>query len=589
MITIFFSFFLILTVITIIGIESANLRTNQNINSLQQGYNLPRLEYYNFLNAISKINLVNPSNQTNSIFNSSIQNIYNNLLQNFNLSNSIVSANDIILSNFSKFGLMLINTQSVATPSPFQQMISITNGDPFWTYIARNSNFGQNIEFTYSNGSVIPSWLESYTTNNATWWIKISGLSANANITIYIKIYSSSTNLFNNKTTGEAPQLSSTYAQYDDGANVFNFYSDFKGTSLNTNKWTVASLTYSVNNGLSVPANTGSCDQNGIASQTSFPSSVVDFYGSFTGSEPNIACDYTGIGFGVANTTAHKNQISIGTGNNFFGLYGTDLNSVSMPYSSGVAQEYSVAGTSSEAYGYINYANGVSSSISANLFNMPILITGQESDGVSMNINWILDRAYPPNGIMPSVVSSTNKITIFTESGLLSGLAWSVEYGSVTNSSAAPKNVTFYILTNGKTIPSYSYSIPTISTSIANPDCTTTYAPSPSSGSAKAGSTVSITFSASTSCTTAFSESGLPNGYTWQATYDSVTEINSSPNSIYYLKQLVGDASYPYSIKTLVTSSLGCTTTYTPSPSSGSVSLGYTVSITFSASTICLG
>ena len=35
-------------------------------------------------------------------------------------------------------------------------------------------------------------------------------------------ITSTSTNLFNTVNDGEAPQLSSTYAEYDDGFNVFN-------------------------------------------------------------------------------------------------------------------------------------------------------------------------------------------------------------------------------------------------------------------------------------------------------------------------------------------------------------------------------
>ena len=57
---------------------------------------------------------------------------------------------------------------------------------------------------------------------------------------------------------GEAPQIPcgstptsscSNYAEYDDGANVFNFYDNFAGTTLNTSKWT-ATGTYSINNGI---------------------------------------------------------------------------------------------------------------------------------------------------------------------------------------------------------------------------------------------------------------------------------------------------------------------------------------------------
>ena len=76
-----------------------------------------------------------------------------------------------------------------------------------------------------------------------------------------LRLLSTPTNALNKINTGEAPQLTcpnpsdtascSTYAEYDDGANVFNFYSDFKGTSLNTSKWT-ATGTITINNGLSI-------------------------------------------------------------------------------------------------------------------------------------------------------------------------------------------------------------------------------------------------------------------------------------------------------------------------------------------------
>jgi hypothetical protein len=61
------------------------------------------------------------------------------------------------------------------------------------------------------------------------------------------------TSLFNNVNTGEAPQLSSTYAEYDDGANIFNFYDNFAGTVLNTSKWNIlTNENYSVDNKLIV-------------------------------------------------------------------------------------------------------------------------------------------------------------------------------------------------------------------------------------------------------------------------------------------------------------------------------------------------
>ena len=48
--------------------------------------------------------------------------------------------------------LNISNSQTTATPSPFQQMINITSSDSGWTYINDTGNhFGQNVEFFYSN------------------------------------------------------------------------------------------------------------------------------------------------------------------------------------------------------------------------------------------------------------------------------------------------------------------------------------------------------------------------------------------------------------------------------------------------------
>ncbi|EEZ92435.1 MAG: hypothetical protein BJBARM4_1010, partial [Candidatus Parvarchaeum acidiphilum ARMAN-4] len=132
------------------------------------------------------------------------------------------------------------NSQTTATPSPFQQMINASSS-VYGSYAA--SNF-QNVEFFYGNGTIIPSWLENYTTTHAIWWVKVGSIPASSSITIYMGFASTTTNLFNNVSVGEAPQLSSTYGAYDDGANIFKFYDNFAGTSLTTSQWKVV---YSAN------------------------------------------------------------------------------------------------------------------------------------------------------------------------------------------------------------------------------------------------------------------------------------------------------------------------------------------------------
>ncbi len=116
------------------------------------------------------------------------------------------------------------NYQDAATANSFQQMVNV-NSLAYAPYEAGNL---QNVEFFYPNGNVINSWLESGNSNtvtNTTYWLKLpQGLPPSSNSVIYLGFGLQSQNFFNGQTVGEAPQLSSTYGQYDDGANVFIYY-----------------------------------------------------------------------------------------------------------------------------------------------------------------------------------------------------------------------------------------------------------------------------------------------------------------------------------------------------------------------------
>ena len=144
-----------------------------------------------------------------------------------------------------------------------------------------------------------------------------------------------------------------------------------------------------------------------------------------------------------------------------------------------------------------------------------------------------------------SFSASTTCTTTFDESNLPSGYTWTVDYDSATKSESAPSSISFTNTFSGVTPPTYSYSVTTLSNSSSSPDCTTTYTPSPSSGSAEAGTTTSISFSASEHCVTTFTESNLPSGTKWSATYDGIT--NSSTSNVMSFYTVPG--SYSYSIK----------------------------------------
>ena len=116
--------------------------------------------------------------------------------------------------------ITITNTQSSATPSPFQQMINFTSSDPGFSSIA-TGNFGQNVEFFYYNGTIIPSWLENYTSTNGLWWLKIAAIPGGSSETVYVGFAPTSANLFNTVNDGEAPQFSQTYGEYFNAQNVF--------------------------------------------------------------------------------------------------------------------------------------------------------------------------------------------------------------------------------------------------------------------------------------------------------------------------------------------------------------------------------
>ena len=304
----------------------------------------------------------------------------------------------------------IINTQSVSTLAPFQQEANISLSS-FSGYQASNL---QNIEFFYSNGTIIPSWLESYSSTNAIWWLKFGSIPAGSSITVYMGMASTSTNLFNTVNDGEAPQLTcpnpsdtascSTYAEYDDGANVFNFYDNFSGTSLNKSKFNVSSLSYSVDNGLTLDV-----PGSGFGFLYSIPSfsagSVFDFYG-----KPTFNNGANGFDFGAGdciNCNPIGDSWMIGANELVSGYY-LYLNNTKTP--TNYVQAYGVwtvglESSGTTAFSEYNYSDEYTVTNSTFLPH-PISYQLLIHTGTSGNtfLQWFDERSAPPNGVMPSVI-----------------------------------------------------------------------------------------------------------------------------------------------------------------------------------------
>jgi hypothetical protein len=110
-----------------------------------------------------------------------------------------------------------------------------------------NKNF-TNIYFAYSNGSLIPAWIQSINSTGTTIWLKLLSDVQ----TIYLWIFPKNYNLLSARGfLGEAPQLSAVYGEYDNGKLVFPLYDDFASFSdLNSVFYSAGNSNYTVNDGL---------------------------------------------------------------------------------------------------------------------------------------------------------------------------------------------------------------------------------------------------------------------------------------------------------------------------------------------------
>jgi len=142
---------------------------------------------------------------------------------NLTLNNSHASLNT--LNALYNVPITIINSQNISTPNPYQQQITL-NESEFKGFIVYNGDFA-NFEFSYSNGTIIPAWIQQNNSGNLIIWLKLHSINASSSIIIYLDIFSLNDNLLSNLGNigiGEAPGLSEVYGEYDNGNYVFSIY-----------------------------------------------------------------------------------------------------------------------------------------------------------------------------------------------------------------------------------------------------------------------------------------------------------------------------------------------------------------------------
>ena len=295
----------------------------------------------------------------------------------------------------SEYSISIANNQSSATGSNFQQMIHFNPTNSLFTgQIA--SNLG-NIRFS-QGVSELHSWCESgcaSSSSNAVFWVLLpDGIGADSNTIINMSFLPTNTE-YDGVYAGEAPELSASYAEYDNGPNVFSFYDNFTGTSLNSQwtNWVVGGCgSFTVQNGIS---STGG-SEIGCSSTTNFNdgTTTVDFYGN---SIPNPDA---GLGVGFINL-ANSYYLSTEAANNptYWAIRSASTvvagSTALVGSAKYVFSTWDMSGTGYSMANYITLAS-VSDSVDT---AVPITFWKYDSNTF---IQWIRARTTPPNGIMPT-------------------------------------------------------------------------------------------------------------------------------------------------------------------------------------------
>jgi flagellin-like protein len=333
---------------------------------------------------------------------------------------------------------------TVPTPTTFQQLVT---WDPatYSTYEATNLG---NVRFCADDACSTPlsAWLESCSSTcstagssstSASAWVKLTSAisGGGGTLTIYMVFEAIATN-FDGNYWGEAPTLSPTYAQYDNGANVFLAYFDGDTPTSDFTVYTGLTMAQAVGvpgpgaatiNAIEITGNTAAHDPSFAFNQALSNAGVI-LESSFTLAAD--AADATGIsGLGnSATATSVTNAIAVGQGDGGDYFYqGTDVaGTVTIPINGAGANP--AAGT--WLYSSLTYTGASEASFYAQitpaLYGVPAQSAGTGYSGTdvvanplsaatnvymgsigglaAINIEYDLmrARAYPPVGAMPS-------------------------------------------------------------------------------------------------------------------------------------------------------------------------------------------
>jgi hypothetical protein len=301
--------------------------------------------------------------------------------------------------------ITLTNNQNTQVASGTQIQLSINSNT--------NSSYYQsallNVNFQDGSGNILYSWLESGETNisiaSIYWMVINSSIGASGGtLTIYQCIYNTSVIAMDGNYTGSEPNYTGTYGQYDNGANVFTLYDNFK--SFNSSIWTTTgSISYTMNNGLTV---SGSSSGWGalLTNSTFGTGTIFEFNGKMQAPSSNWymvgyldTSSYNRGSFIITYSSTIVGQQQNSSGGSATSTYGsppiTAIWSVII-YSSSVSHY-------EENYGSDN-------DVTSDAPSYPLPVGFEPSycgTGLSETYTWARIRTMPPNNTLPSESNGT--------------------------------------------------------------------------------------------------------------------------------------------------------------------------------------
>lgn len=319
-----------------------------------------------------------------------------------------VQDNGSYFSSFSQFiptgvlnytSVKITNNQTYATTDPYYQEVIVKSQ----LYFGAEAGNLQNVIWFAPGGPVIPSWIEnglSSESNDTTYWLKMPfSVGAGQNKTIFLGFESKNTNLFSKTgNEGYAPQLTSKYGEYDNGAVVFPNYWNFS-TNKAKNRWNISGG--QINSGLNLPPSSSGIALYNLSS--GFIGTVQAYSYQLAGEASSFS--YSAIGINGPKLGAVWSEIAPEFGTN---------NSMIYPAERGYRQFFTNygekagkwdlvgSGTDSSYYYDSKLVFKSNFNLSVNSENSIILYPGS-TYGTFISVKYVFTTTLLPNDTMPSV------------------------------------------------------------------------------------------------------------------------------------------------------------------------------------------